>query len=100
LSAGHFEIEALRGEFTDAAMMRRLGRLRVAVHTGRRAADAHIDEEFVSREEIRAAIEGLQGISDDVVQTQHPARSSSRATPRSAVHTSQSSGACATAGGT
>jgi hypothetical protein len=29
-------------------------------------ADAHIDEEFVSREEIRARIEGLQRLSDDV----------------------------------
>lgn len=69
--ADRFEIEALRGEFTDARDDARLGPLRVAFHTGRRVADAHIDKAFVSREDIRAAIERLQGLWDHVVQTPH-----------------------------
>ena len=35
-------------------------------------ADAHINTEFISRQEIRAGIEGLQGLWDYLVQTAHP----------------------------
>ena len=44
--ADRVEIEALRGEFTDAAMMRDYGPRRVAVHPGRRAADAEHPREL------------------------------------------------------
>jgi hypothetical protein len=57
----------------------------------------HINVEFVGREQIRAGIERLQGLWDYFMQTVHPGTIQLRATPRSAVPTSQSSGACATA---
>jgi|SRR5215217_514615 hypothetical protein len=60
-----------------------------------RIPDANV--ELVGREEIRAGIERLRGPWDSLVQTTHAGTSSLRATPRSAVPTSQSSGTCAMA---
>jgi ketosteroid isomerase-like protein len=58
--AHRVEIEALRGEFTDAMMMRDYDRL-VSLFTRDGAAWVpYIDAEAVSREEIRAGIERLQ----------------------------------------
>jgi ketosteroid isomerase-like protein len=67
-----FEIEALRGEFTDAGTMRDYDRF-ASLFTADgvwRIPDA--DVEFVSRAEIRAGIERLQGAWDYFVQTTHP----------------------------
>ena len=70
--ADHVEIEALRGEFTDAVMMGDYDRLAsLFTHDGAvRIPD--INAEAVSREEIRAGIERLQGLWDYFVQTTHP----------------------------
>jgi ketosteroid isomerase-like protein len=70
--ADRFEIEALRGEFTDAATMRDYDRFAsLFTQDGEwRIPDA--DVEFVSREEIRAGIERLQSSWDYFVQTVHP----------------------------
>jgi ketosteroid isomerase-like protein len=70
--ADRFEIEALRGEFTDAGMMRDYDRV-ASLFTQDgvwRIPDANV--EFVSREEIRVGIERLQGLWDYFVQTTHP----------------------------
>ena len=70
--ADRVEIEALRGEFTDAGMMHDYDRF-AALFTPDgvwRIPDA--DVELLSREEIRAGIERLQGLWDYFVQTTHP----------------------------
>src|SRR5215207_1172047 len=70
--ADRFEIEALRGEFTDAVMMRDYDRLAsLFTHDGA-VRIPHINAQAVSREEIRAGIERLQGLWDYFVQTAHP----------------------------
>jgi len=70
--ADRFEIEALRGEFTDAGMTRDCDRLAsLFTHDGVvRIPD--INAEAVSRAEIRAGIQRLQGLWDYFVQTTHP----------------------------
>ena len=71
--ADRVEIEALRGEFTDAGMMRDFDRF-VSLFTG----DAvwripAVNVEFHGREEIRAGVERLeQGVWDYLVQATHP----------------------------
>jgi ketosteroid isomerase-like protein len=70
--ADRFEIEALRGEFTDAGMMRDYDRL-ASLFTPDgvwRIPDANV--EFVSREEIRAGVERLRALWEYFVQTVHP----------------------------
>jgi ketosteroid isomerase-like protein len=70
--ADRFEIEALRGEFTDAAMTSDYDRLAsLFTHDGA-VRIPHINAEAVSREEIRTGIERLQGLWDYFVQTTHP----------------------------
>ena len=70
--ADRVEIEALRGEFTDAVMMRDYDRLAsLFTHDGA-VRIPHINAQAVSREEIRAGIERLQGLWDYFVQTAHP----------------------------
>ena len=70
--ADRFEIEALRGDFTDAVMMRDYDRLAsLFTHDGA-VRMPHINAQAVSREEIRAAVERLQGLWDYFVQTTHP----------------------------
>jgi ketosteroid isomerase-like protein len=70
--ADRFEIEALRGEFTDAVMMRDYDRLAsLFTHDGA-VRIPHINADAVSREEIRAGIERLQALLDYFVQTTHP----------------------------
>jgi ketosteroid isomerase-like protein len=70
--ADRVEIEALRGEYTDAAMMRDYDRFAslFAEHGAMRWP--HVNMEFVGREEIRAAVEQGQGLWDYFVQTSHP----------------------------
>lgn len=70
--ADRFEIEALRGEFTDAVMMRDYDRLASLFTEDGVVRIPHINEEAVSREEIRAGIERLQDLWDYFVQTTHP----------------------------
>jgi ketosteroid isomerase-like protein len=69
--ADRFEIEALRGEFTDAGMMRDYDRF-ASLFTQDGVWRIPDVAEFVSREEIRAGIERLQGLWDYFVQTVHP----------------------------
>jgi len=70
--ADRVEIEALRGEFTDAAMMRDYDRFAsLFTHDGAvRMPD--IPAELAGREEIRAGIERMQGEWEFFVQTTHP----------------------------
>jgi hypothetical protein len=96
--ADRVEIEALRGEFTDAVMMHDYDRLAsLFTHDGALRIP-HINAGATGREQIRAGIERLQGLLDYFGQPHTRARSSWTATPRPAVPTSQSSGAAATAG--
>jgi ketosteroid isomerase-like protein len=67
-----FEIEALRGEFTDAVVMRDYDRLASLFTQDGVVRIPHINAEAVSREAIRAGIERLQGLWDYFVQTTHP----------------------------
>ena len=70
--ADRVEIEALRGEFTDAAMMRDYGRL-ASLFTPDgvlRIPDAGAD--LASRKEIRAWGERAPAVVDYFVQTTHP----------------------------
>jgi hypothetical protein len=69
--ADRFEIEALRGEFTDAGMMRDYDRF-ASLFTQAGLLRIPNIAEFVSREEIRAGIERLQGLWDYFVQNAHP----------------------------
>jgi ketosteroid isomerase-like protein len=70
--ADRVEIEALRGEFTDAAMMRDYDRLAsLFTHDGAlRIPDANV--ELAGREEIRAWGERVPAVVDYLVQTTHP----------------------------
>jgi ketosteroid isomerase-like protein len=70
--ADRAEIEALRGEFTDAVMMRDYERLASLFAGDGVVRIPHINAEAASREEIRAGIERLQGLLDCFVQTTHP----------------------------
>ena len=95
--ADRVEIEALRGEFTDAVMMRDGDRLAsLFTHDGVLRMP-NIPAEFHSREEIRVGGQRLVALWDFFVQTTHRARSSWTATPRPAVSTSKNSPAPATA---
>ncbi|MFL5626441.1 MAG: nuclear transport factor 2 family protein [Ktedonobacteraceae bacterium] len=70
--ADRFEIEALRGEYTDALMMRDYDRLASLFTEDGVVRIPYINAEAVSREEIRAGVERLQGLWDYFVQTTHP----------------------------
>src|SRR5215469_18460746 len=70
--ADRFEIEALRGEFTDAVMMRDYDRLASLFTEDGMVRIPDINAEAKSREEIRAGVERLQGLWDYFVQTTHP----------------------------
>ena len=67
-----FEIDALAGEFTDAAMMRDYDRFASLFTEDGVVRIPHINTEAVGREQIRAGIERLQGAWDYFVQTTHP----------------------------
>lgn len=69
--ADRVEIEALRGEFTDAAMMRDRARL-ASLFTPDGVLRPNIPTEQVGREEIRVDGERLQDQWDFFVQTTHP----------------------------
>jgi ketosteroid isomerase-like protein len=70
--ADRVEIEALRGEFTDAVMMRDRARLAsLFTHDGALRMP-NVPAETAGREEIRAGGERLQAQWDYFVQTTHP----------------------------
>jgi ketosteroid isomerase-like protein len=71
--ADRVEIEALRGEFTDAGMMRDYDRFASLFTQDAVWRIPVVNVEFVSREEIRAGIERLgEGLWDYLVQATHP----------------------------
>lgn len=70
--ADRFEIEALRGEYTDAIMMHDYDRLASLFTEDGVVRIPYINAEAVSREEIRAGVERLQSLWDYFVQTTHP----------------------------
>ncbi len=70
--ADRVEIEALRGEFTDAGMTRDYDRFASLFTHDAAWRMPHIGQQFVTREEIRAAIERANDVWDYFVQTPHP----------------------------
>src|SRR4029450_12689749 len=70
--ADRVEIEALRGEFTDAVMMRDYDRVASLFTPDGAVRIPHITAEAVSREEIHAGSEPAQGLWEYFVQTTHP----------------------------
>jgi ketosteroid isomerase-like protein len=70
--ADRVEVEALRGEFTDAAMMRDRARLASLFTPDGALRMPNIPAELVGREDIRAGGERLQAQWDFFVQTTHP----------------------------
>ena len=70
--ADRVEIEALRGEFTDAVMMHDYDRLASLFTEDGVVRIPDVGAEAVSREGIRAGVERLQGLWEFFVQTTHP----------------------------
>jgi ketosteroid isomerase-like protein len=70
--ADRVELEALRGEFADAVMMRDYERLAALFTPDGAVRIPDIDAHAVGRDEIRAGIERLQGLWECFVQTTHP----------------------------
>jgi ketosteroid isomerase-like protein len=70
--ADRVEIEALRGEFADAAIMRDGDRLASLFTPGGVLRMPNVPAEFVGREEIRAGRQRLVALWDYFVQTTHP----------------------------
>ena len=70
--ADRFEIEALRGEFTDALMMQDYDRFAALFTQDGEWRIPYINVELGSRAEIRAGIERMQGLWEYFVQTMSP----------------------------
>ncbi|GGP14262.1 nuclear transport factor 2 family protein [Nonomuraea glycinis] len=70
--ADRVEIEALRGELTDAVMMQDYDRVESLFSPDAAMRWPHIGKEFVGRDEIRAGIEWGQGLWEFFVQNVHP----------------------------
>jgi len=70
--ADRVEIEALRGEFTDSAMMRDRARMASLFTADGVLRMPNIPVELVGREQIRAGGERLQEQWEFFVQTTHP----------------------------
>jgi uncharacterized protein (TIGR02246 family) len=66
-----FEIESLRGEFTDALMVRDYDRFSSLFTDDGAWRIPYIGREFVGRDAIRAAVEAMQDLWDYFVQTTH-----------------------------
>jgi len=82
--ADRVQIEALRGEFSDAVMMNDHDRLASLFTRDGVVRIPEGDIEAAGPEEIRALGARRQALMDYFMQTTHPARSSSTATPRPA----------------
>ena len=70
--ADRVEIEALRGEFTDALMMHDFDRLASLFTEDGVVRIPYINAQAVGRAQLRAGVERLQGLWDYFVQTTHP----------------------------
>lgn len=70
--ADRFEIEALRGEFTDAGMTHDYDRFASLFTQDGALRMPNVDAEFVGRAEIRAGVESAQDRLEYFVQTVHP----------------------------
>ncbi|MEV5651761.1 nuclear transport factor 2 family protein [Nocardia sp. NPDC052254] len=70
--ADRVEIEALRGELTDAVMMRDFDRAAALFTLDGAMRWPHIDQEFVGRAAIRAGIERGQSRWEFFIQNVHP----------------------------
>ncbi len=70
--ADRVEIEALRGEYTDALMMRDWDRLASLFAHDAAVRMTHVPAELAGLQEIRTGIERLQALLDYFVQTTHP----------------------------
>ena len=70
--ADRVEIEALRGEYTDAVMMRDYDRLASLFTPDGALRMPHVPAEMAGREEIRAWGERVPAFVDYLVQTTHP----------------------------
>ena len=70
--ADRVEIEALRGEFTDAAMMRDYDRLASLFTRDGALRMPNVPVELAGREEIRAWGERVPAVVDYLVQNTHP----------------------------
>jgi ketosteroid isomerase-like protein len=70
--ADRVEIEALRGEYVDAVLTRDYDRLASLFTEDGAVRMPHINQEAVSREQIRAGVARLQDMWDYFVQTTHP----------------------------
>jgi ketosteroid isomerase-like protein len=70
--ADRVEIEALRGDFTDAIMMHDYDRFASLFTQDGVWRIPYIKVELVSRADIRAGIERMQGMWDYFIQTVHP----------------------------
>ncbi len=70
--ADRVEIEALRGEFADAGVMRDYDRFASLFTEDGAWRMPYMNVEFVSRKSIRDGVERLQGHWDYFVQTTHP----------------------------
>jgi ketosteroid isomerase-like protein len=70
--ADRVEIEALRGEFTDSAMMRDRARMASLFTPDGALRMPNVPVELIGREQIRAGGERLQDLWDFFVQTTHP----------------------------
>ena len=71
--ADRVEIEALRGEFTDAGMMRDYDRLASLFTLDAVWRIPVVDVKFIGRQEIRAGVERLvEGLWDYLLQATHP----------------------------
>jgi ketosteroid isomerase-like protein len=70
--ADRVEIEALRGEFTDSAMMRDRARMASLFTPDGVLRMPNVPVELAGREQIRAGGEQLQGLWDVFVQNTHP----------------------------
>jgi ketosteroid isomerase-like protein len=70
--ADRVEIEALRGEFTDAVMMRDYDRLASLFTADGALRMPYASVELASQEEIRAWGERVPAVVDYLVQTTHP----------------------------
>jgi ketosteroid isomerase-like protein len=70
--ADRIEIEALRDEFTDALMMHNYDRFASLFTSDGAWRIPYVNVDFVTRKEISAGIERMQGLWEYFVQTTHP----------------------------
>lgn len=70
--ADRVEIQALPGEYTDSAMTRDFDRFAALFTEDGALRMPNVNVEYVGRQQIRAAIEKLQGVWEFFIQNTHP----------------------------